>query len=66
VEKVSREVVILPTNDSLNDLGLRNPEVQTQIKVKDNTSSQFWSGLLPTIIGFGLFFIIAMLILGKM
>ncbi len=66
IEKVNREIVILPTNDSLNDLGLRNPEVGTQIKVKDNTSSLFWSGLLPTIIGFALFFIIAMLILGKM
>ncbi len=66
IQKVKREIVILPTNDSLNDLGLRNPEVWTQIKVKDNTSSLFWSGLLPTIIGFALFFIIAMLILGKM
>lgn len=66
IQKVKREIVILPTNDSLSDLGLRNPEVWTQIKVKDNTSSLFWSGLLPTIIGFALFFIIAMLILGKM
>lgn len=66
IQKVKREIVVLPTNDSLNDLGLRNPEVSTQIKVKDNTSSQFWWGLLPTIIGFALFFIIAMLILGKM
>jgi cell division protease FtsH len=42
LKKTQREVVILPTNDSLKDLGLRNPEVTTQIKVKDKTSEQFW------------------------
>lgn len=66
IEKTQRDVVVLPASDSLKDLGLRNPEVSTLIKVKDNTSSKFWSAMLPTIIGFILFFVIAMLILGKM
>ena len=66
IQKTQREVVILPTNDSLNDLWLRNPEVTTEIKVKDKTSEQFWSTMIPTIIGFILFFAIAMIILSKM
>lgn len=66
LKKIQREVVILPTNDSLNDLGLRNPEVTTQIKVKDKTSEQFWGAMIPTIIGFSLFLIIALIILSKM
>lgn len=66
IEKTKRDIVVLPASDSLKDLWLRNPEVSTLIKVKDNTSSKFWSAMLPTIIGFILFFIIAMLILGKM
>mgnify|MGYP003683446063 FL=1 len=66
IKKTQREFVILPTNDSLNDLGLRNPEITTQIKVKDKTSEQFWSAMIPTIIGFILFFVIAMIILSKM
>lgn len=66
VKKIQREFVILPTNDSLSDLGLRNPEITTQIKVKDNTSSEFWSAMIPTIIWFVLFFAIAMILLSKM
>jgi len=66
IKKTQREFVILPTNDSLNDLGLRNPEITTQIKVKDKTSENFWWGILPTIILFMMVFAIAMVILSKM
>ena len=66
LKKTQREIVILPTNDSLSDLGLRNPEITTQIKVKDKTSEQFWGAMIPTIIGFVLFLVIALIILSKM
>ncbi|MCP4523502.1 MAG: ATP-dependent zinc metalloprotease FtsH [Candidatus Gracilibacteria bacterium] len=66
ITKTQRDIVILPSNDSLKDLGLRNPDIETQILIKDNTSSIFWSNMIPTIIGFVLFFAIAMIILSKM
>jgi len=66
VKKIQRDIIILPTNDSLKDLWINNPEVKTLIKVKDLTSEQFWSAMIPTIIGFVLFFAIAMIILSKM
>lgn len=66
VEKIQRDVVILPINDSLKDLGLRKPEIDTQILVKDRTSEEFWSGMIPTIITVVLFLIIAMIIISKM
>ncbi|MDD3646046.1 MAG: ATP-dependent zinc metalloprotease FtsH [Candidatus Gracilibacteria bacterium] len=64
--KLVRDIVTLPTNDSLQDLGLKNPEIDTTITVKDNTSEQFWADILPTILAFVLFFVVAMAILGKM
>ncbi len=36
--KIKRDIVILPKNDSLNDLGLKNPEIQTKISIKYNSS----------------------------
>ncbi len=66
VEKTKRDIVILPATDSLKDLGLKNPSIQTNIKVKDNTSKKFWSEMLPTIILFILFLVIAFIIIGKM
>ncbi len=65
-EKVLRDIVILPTNDSLNELWLKNSEIATIIKVEDKTSEQFWAEMLPTILAFVFFIIIAMLLLGKM
>jgi ATP-dependent Zn protease len=50
----------------LKELGLRNPEIKTDIKVKDDTSAKFWAEIFPTILMFILFIIIAMFILGKM
>lgn len=64
--KEKREIATLPANDSLKDLDLNNPNITTKIEIKDNTSKQFWSEMLPTIIGFILFFVIAMLIIGRM
>ncbi len=66
IEKQPRHVVILPANDSLKDLGLKNPESKTEITVKDNTSKKFWSGILPTLLAFVLFWIIAFMLIGKM
>ena len=66
VEKIQRDLVILPLNDSLKDLGLRNPDIATQILVKDNTSEKFWSGMIPTIITVVLFLIIALILIKKM
>jgi len=66
IEKVARDTVILPANDSIADLWLKNPEIKTEIKVKDKTSEKFWSEMIPTIIAFILFFVIAMILLGKM
>gem|GEM_PF-5932613 len=42
VEKIKRHVIILPVNDSLKDLGLKNPDISTEITVVDNTSKKFW------------------------
>ena len=66
VKKVLRDVVILPNNDSLKDLWLRNPSVETEIKVKDKTSEKFWSEMAPTIIAFILFFIIWVFLISRM
>ncbi len=64
--KITRDIIILPNNDSLNDLWLRNPEIKTWISIKDNTSSIFWSEMLPTIIAFTLFFIVWLVLIWKM
>jgi len=66
ITKIPRDIVILPENDSLKDLGLKNPKIDTKIIVKDKTSEKFWAEMLPTIIAFVLFFVIAMMFLGKM
>lgn len=64
--KIKRDIIILPNNDSLNDLWLRNPNITTQVKIKDNTSSIFWAEMLPTIIAFVLFFIVWIILIWKM
>lgn len=66
ITKIERDIIILPSNDSLNDLWLRNPEIKTNILVKDNTSSAFWAEMLPTIIAFILFFVIWLVLIWKM
>jgi len=66
IEKLARDTVVLPANDSIADLWLKNPGIKTEIKVKDKTSEKFWSDMIPTILAFVLFFVVAMILLGKM
>ncbi len=71
VEKIARNKVILPPNDSLKDLWLlettgSGETIQTKVEVKDLTSQKFWAEMLPTIILFILFILIAFLIIGRM
>jgi cell division protease FtsH len=66
VKKTPRDITILPTNDSLKELGLKNPEVKTEIIVKDKTGEAFWSNMIPTIIAFILFFIVALFLISRM
>lgn len=66
IEKIKRDIVILPENDSLSDLWLRNENVETSISIKDNTGSQFWAEMLPTILIFVLFLGIWLIFLSKM
>ena len=65
-KKIQRDIVILPKNDSLNDLWLKNPNINTAISIKDKTSEEFWSRMMPTIIIFILFIIVWMLLISRM
>lgn len=65
-EKEQREIVVLPKNDSLSDLGLKNPLVTTEITIKDKSSDEFWSEMLPTIITVVLFLIIWIVLISRM
>ncbi|MDP2090522.1 MAG: ATP-dependent zinc metalloprotease FtsH [Candidatus Gracilibacteria bacterium] len=64
--KITRDIVILPPNDSLKDLGLISKEIDTKIIVKDKTSDNFWSEMLPTIISFVLFIVIGLVLISRM
>ncbi len=66
IKKNLRDIAILPNNDSLRDLGLKNPNVKTEILVKDKTDEKFWSDMVPTIIAFVLFFVVAMFLISRM
>lgn len=66
VERQLRDIAILPDNDSLLDLGLKNPDIKTEVSIKDKTSEAFWAEMLPTILAFVFFFIIAIFFLGRM
>ncbi|MDD5769450.1 MAG: ATP-dependent zinc metalloprotease FtsH [Candidatus Gracilibacteria bacterium] len=68
IEKEQRDIVILPENDSLKDLGLLNTGsgITTKVEVKDLTSKKFWEDILPSIVLFILFAVIAFLIIGRM
>ncbi len=63
---IKRDIVVLPLTDSLTDLWLRSSDVSTEVKVKDNTGSQFWMEIFPTVVFFILFFIIAMYLISRM
>ncbi len=64
--KILRDIVILPKNDSLSDLWLKNPNIKTPISIKDKTSEEFWSEMMPTIIAFILFIIIWIVLISRM
>lgn len=64
--KISRDIVTLPKNDSLKDLWIFNSDIDTSIIVKDNTSEEFWSEMLPTIITFILFIVIWLVLISRM
>ena len=66
VKTLKTETTILPLTDSLVDLGLKNPTVQTKIQVKDKSGEQFWSEMLPTIIAFILFAIVGIFLISRM
>lgn len=66
IEKVKRNIVILPSTDSLKDLGLKNPEIKTDILVKDKSSDKFWAEIFPTILWFLLFFVVAIFLINRM
>lgn len=64
--KLIKDIAILPNNDSLNDLWLKNPKIWTSIIIKDNTSNAFWSEMLPTIISFVLLLAVGMFLIWRM
>ncbi len=64
--KTKRDIVILPKNDSLNELWLKNSNIDTTINIADKTSEEFWSEMLPTIIAFVLFLIIWLILISRM
>ncbi len=71
IKKIPRDIVILPQNDSLKDLWLLDTtfswsQINTKVEVKDLTSEKFWEEMLPTIILFILFAIIAFFIIWRM
>ena len=66
VVKIVRDIIILPNNDSVKDLGLKNPDVNTIIEIKDNSSAKFWSEMAPTILTILLFWVVAFFIIWKM
>jgi len=61
-----RDITIVPNNYSLKDLWLKNPSIKTDLRIKDKTSSKFWADMIPTIITFILFIIIAFVIIWRM
>jgi len=67
-----KDIVILPNNDSLRELGLlettsdTGEPITTKVEVKDLTGKQFWMDILPTILLFVLFIVVAIFIIGRM
>ncbi len=57
---------ILPDRDSLADLWLKNPEIETKLTVKDLSWQRFWANIMPTIIMVALFAILAVFIISRM
>lgn len=68
VEKIARNIVILPENDWLKDLWLleSNSWSTTKVEVKDLTSEKFWTEVWPTILMFILFIVVAFVVIWRM
>lgn len=66
IEKVKRDIVVLPKNDSLSDLWLKNPDINTKVSVKDKSWEEMWNELFPTIVMIILVLVVGMIFLGKM
>lgn len=66
ITKIDRDIVVLPKNDSLAELWLINSALPTKVVIKDKTSDEFWSEMLPTIIAFVLLLAIGLIFLSKM
>ena len=66
ITKIQRDIVILPKNDSLNELWLKNQNITTPITIKDKTSEEFWAEMFPTIITFILFIVIWLVLISRM
>lgn len=68
IEKVKKDIVILPANDGLKDLWLLASQSgsTTQVEVKDLTAEKFWAEFLPTLLLIVLFVFVAFIIINKM
>lgn len=66
VVKIPRDIVILPENDSITELGLKNKDINTKVIIEDKSSDKFWAEMLPTILAFVLFFIVAIFLISRM
>jgi len=66
IKKINRDVVILPKNDSLKDLWLKNKDINTKVNIKDKSSEEFWSEMIPTIVTIILFLIIWLILIWRM
>ena len=69
VKKTKRDLVVLPTNDSLKDLWLlqtSNTWITTKVEVKDKTAEKFWAEWIPTIALIVIFLVIAMFLIWRM
>ena len=58
--------ILMPTKDSLKDLGFNVPSIPTKITVKEDFWGKILSDFLPTILGLVLFTAVAIFMIGKM
>jgi len=69
---LQKDIVVLPNNDSLRELGLlevvseTGEPITTTLEVRDLTGQKFWMDILPTILLFVLFIVVAIFIIGRM
>jgi len=72
ISVLQKDIVVLPSNDSLRELGLLDKTtdtgetIKTTLEVRDLTGQKFWMDILPTILLFILFIVVAIFIIGRM